>query len=356
LDDYTADNVVPSPDDIEQAIGYHRALPPLFTNLRHAQNVVVGTRWAERDLIKWVKENESFRVYSRASREDPVGNPDPRGQPTYPERFDEEVLSDLERRMGPYLFSCLFMNSPMSSGEMVFRQEWVKYYETEPQDLLCYTTVDLASDPREVKGLPDNNVVLTTGKNMATGNIYVLDYFAQRVNPGEVIDEIFRQVRLYRPIKVGVESVQYQSTLKYWVQERMKATGEYFFVENLPAGRRSKADKIRGLQPLFAANLVFIRPFMQELVAELVAHPFGKHDDIIDALAMQLPLWNVTRGLERVLPDADPHDPFAFDNIVSELRNKGRKRGFPYDMLPSPVPSPMMGPWARDREVAYAES
>lgn len=293
-DDLGEENVAPTKEDVDQAIGWHKLVVPLLNNPTKDQNLVVGTRWFQKDLISWIHDtDDTFLLYERACREDDQGLADEKGRITYPERFNEEVLRGLWNSLGPYLASCLYLNRPITSGDQQFLPEWIKYYNIPPRncDLAIFTTVDPAGDPEESKGDPDYNVVLTAGKNMSTGDGYVLKYDRVKCSPGELVNIIFRHVAEFSPIKVGLETVQYQKSIKYWLQERMRKQNSFFVIESLTHSKRSKNARILGLQPLFANGVIFVKPHMKDLVTELLSFPRGANDDIIDALASQLELW-----------------------------------------------------------------
>lgn len=336
LSDLREENLVPTKEDIEQAIGWHRLVPPLLIDPGKSLNIVIGTRWFEKDLLSWIGEHESrsFVSYERAVRET-NGVPDEHGEITYPERFDAEVLSGLQEAMGPYLYSCLYMNKPIRSDDMVFDVDGLGYYTTEPGNLMVWTTVDPAGDPDESKNKDqDYCVVMTCGKDMDTGNIYVLDYNRQRQNPSEMISTLFTHVKRFRPVSVGVESVQYQQSLMYWIKERMRSTGDFFLVEPLTHGRQAKNIRIQGLQPLVFSNKLYLRHWMSELVSEMVAFPYGAHDDLLDALSMQLRFWRMTLAkVEKKVEDE--YDPFALESAVKELRGRFKKTKGSMDLMQS---------------------
>lgn len=328
LDEMGEESVMPTKEDIGKAIGWHRLMPPLLVHPTRSRNIVVGTRWFETDLISYIKENQkSYRVHSRAIREDALGLPSPTGQSIWPERFPEEVLQEIEADMGPYMFSCLYLNTPVRSDQMVFRPEWVQYYDQAPRNpsLAIYTTVDPAGDPEENLGRTDYNVVLTAAKDLNTGLHYVLHYDRFQGNPGELIDRILNHVKTYRPIKVGVETVNYQQSLLYFLRERKRAEKITFMVEPIRNSRVSKNARITGLQPVLAAGRLFVKTHHQDLVKELMAFPLGKHDDIIDALAMQLPLWRATPSKEEKKQQDSSDDLFSLEALERELTERQRK-------------------------------
>lgn len=327
-------NVCPTKEDIEMAIGWHRLALPLLNSPLESQILVVGTRWFEKDLLSWIDENEKYVSYSRAMLET-NGVADMQGAPVYPKRFNSAVIEQLKAGYGPYLFSCLCMNQPVRSTEMIFNPDWFTYYEEEPQlsDLVCYTTVDVAGDPEETKGNPDYNTVVTTGKSLVTGRIYVLGYFRKRCNPGEVIDAIFKHVRQWHPLKVGIESVAYQGTIQYWIRERMRKENYFFFVEGFTHGKREKNARIMGLQPVISSGNLLIRKQMVDLVNELIAFPNGAYDDIIDGLSSQIKMWAMTRSKQEIKAER-ASDPFDFNSVLAEIQNKHRENlSPPFDML-----------------------
>tara|TARA_Y100000310_G_scaffold61231_1_gene56517 strand:- start:541 stop:804 length:264 start_codon:yes stop_codon:yes gene_type:complete len=57
---------------------------------------------------------------------------------------------------------------------------------------------------------------------------------------------------------------------------------------------------------------------MGDLRNELLAFPYGKNDDLADALAMQLELWRRTRSVKE-LQESEPEE-FTFEAIIKELR------------------------------------
>jgi predicted phage terminase large subunit-like protein len=336
-EDLKQETMAPSRDDIEQAINFHKVAIPLLDQVSKDQILVVGTRWAEADLMAHLDGQPEFFHYERSGLETD-GKPDPLGQPTFPEQFPLPTLQELERQMGPYMYSALYLNLPMRSSDMVFQPEWFKTWNTTPDDLVTFTTVDLATDPAKAKR-PDYNVVMTCGKSRQSGTIYVLSYWRKRANPGKVIDEIFRHHREFSPIKVGIEDYAYQSTLEYFVKDRMKKTSDYFFVEGINHGRSSKGTHIEALQPIFASGGILLGPGMDRLRTELLTYPRGAFDDVADALAMQVKFWASVQTNSQARRQICGPSPLDFNSILEELGKLAdtTRQGFPFDILPAGV-------------------
>lgn len=350
-DEFTEDNVLPTKDDIDQAIGFHRSCIPMLVSPSEDQIIVVGTRWFQVDLLSWIGEKEGrvYVTYERGVREtDRVV--DPSGVITWPEKFGEQTLRELEEGMGPYLFSCLYLNNPLRAEDMVFQPQWFQYYAEHPNRLRITITVDPAGNPKEsvAKGKKrhDYNVVMVCGKNLASGYVYVLDYTQFKGGPGELIDVIFDYAKQYKfdqkgENEVGIEGVAYQESLKYFVEDRMRKENFYFNVKIIKhsgsSGSSKKEHRIRSLQPLVRSGSIRFKGWMNALISELQVFPLGKHDDLADALAMQLQMLDLT-----VLPGKKPAEldssGFGLQEIIrSHLQRHRPPAGTVLDVLHKPT-------------------
>ena len=334
-DNLTGAMMQPTQAEIEKAIGYFRLATPLLIAPLESQRIVVGTRWAENDLLGYIIDNHKhdFQIVTRAVKETD-NKPDPKGEIQWPQRFDEKVLKSLEIDLGPYMYASLFLNSPTDAANQLFKRDWINYYQTQPLNLVCFTSVDLASAEKEESSDPDYNVILTAGVNPANGHIYVVHYTRERMSPSSVISAIFDHHRAYKPVKVIVEGIGYQRTLKHWLELHQRKTNQFFYIDLIKSHSMSKADRIRGLQPFFASHRVFLRPGMDELERELLAFPKGAHDDLVDTLALQLESWNQSTTLSaQDKADRLSRNPFAVDVLLKDIEDrKSQPYRYPYDI------------------------
>jgi hypothetical protein len=89
----------------------------------------------------------------------------------------------------------------------------------------------------------------------------------------------------------GIEGVAYQKAFKWFVKTEASRRGEYLNVVELKALGQGKKIHIRGLQPIMATGRLFVHPTQHILRDEMFSYPNGKHDDVIDALAMHQQVW-----------------------------------------------------------------
>jgi len=314
------ENVAPVKEDIDLAIGFHRGVIDLQVDFERDQILIVGTRWFEKDLISWSEEHEkSYIHYQRACLENAQGQADEFGEPSYPKRFPRHVLDEIRAAKGPYMFSCLYLNLPKRSVDMLFMLEWFQYFDTEPRDLVSYTTVDVGGSKEDTIGEPDYSVVLTCGINIYTGRKFVLDIWRAKAPPNEIIDAIFDHVKKWHPVLVGCEATNLQKILLSFIRTRMADENLFFRLEGIHHGKISKHQRIMGLQPYMARKEVAFRYHHQALVAELQAYPIGAHDDLADALAMQTAFW-LTFKTKKQIEVESAYESNSFEAVIESIR------------------------------------
>lgn len=320
----------PTQLEIEKAIGWHRVAYPLLLHPTRSQRLVVGTRWAVNDLIGWILKNSpEFELMTRSAREN--------GKAVW-DRFDDEVLTQLEAKAGPYMFKALYLNEPTDALNQVFKRNWIRYYQTLPKSkskLLYCTSVDPAAEDIDGTSDPDYNVVVTTCLNVIDGHIYVTKIDRRRMNPGELVDAIMAHNREFHPLVVKIEGIAYQRTLCYWLQKRMDKLGEQFYVQAIKShGSFSKEDRIRAVQPFFNAGFVHITTAMEELERELLSFPRGAHDDILDALSMQVDFWTEEADARKEeVEEKLLNNPLSGASIIEELVERStRLHRYPADI------------------------
>jgi predicted phage terminase large subunit-like protein len=265
--------------------------------------VIIMTRWHVYDLVGTLlerMENETGERWERVTfpaiaTEDETYRK--KGEPLWPEKYDNEALEATRKSLGERDWLALYQQTPFLSETADFRPEWFKQYkpaDIKDKRLEIVTSVDLAISK---KATADNVVVRTLGRDKASGDIYLLEEDAAHFDPGETIDILFRHVAMYKPLKVGIESVAYQKALAYFVVQKQKKDRVFFTIEEINQTGDKEA-RIRGtLAPMYKAGVIHHRPADSELESELLQFPQGKHDDRADALQMAVALLGNTHSV-----------------------------------------------------------
>lgn len=312
-DDVVNRESVTTPEQIEKTITYYRDLLDLLEP--HGDLLVIGTRWHYADLYSHLIERAGpeWLVDVRKAVE-------PDGTVLFPTRFTPSYLADLRRDKGSYEFSAQYLNDPVSDENAVFKRQWLHYYERLPDRTLRYITVDPAISDRDGA---DYSVVLV-GAVDHLGRRYVVEYTRAHLEPKALIDEILRLTAKHRPQAVGIETVAYQKALKYYLMDAMQEARVFCPIVELRPDGQTKEYRIRALQPFYESGAMFHPDGgrANDLEDEMLAFPYGKHDDVLDALAYQL---QIMRNAPAHAPDPS-EGPNPLTHAVSPFEREERRQ------------------------------
>ena len=270
---------------------------------------LVGTRWAFADIYRHFMRlyKGKMALFIRGAIED--------GLPIWPERFSLETLAQMRADMGEYNFSCLMMNNPRNADLQDFNIQDLRFWQWKDAkesvvqqfhsngELLREISVDeldisVSVDPAPAEKISsDRNAVVTVGTTKH-GDAIVLDVWAKRCSPLELIEYLFTLRKRWHPRVFGIEDVAYQKVLKHFLKAEANRRNEYFNVQPLKPGGKNK-QHIKGLQPVAATGHLYVHPTQHVLRTELADWPLGEHDDAADGLALNMQLWRGTMNLQR---------------------------------------------------------
>jgi len=317
-DELVGDEIMPSRDDIEQAVGFLKLAPPLLID-ESDEILVIGTRWASYDHINYILENGGYDVFDRPAIVDE--------RPLY-KRFSINRLETIRLTMGSYLFSSLYLNKPLAKEFMTFKPDWIAYYEENelPKEGMGVVTHDPADPPTGKKSQDYTGIV--SCKHTKRG-VYVRRYARRRATDEQAINQAIDFAIEDKAAKIRVETDRY-AHLQFAYREAMKRRGVYFILEAVKTKGRNKEARIRQrLQPMFENGVIHIKRGMRELEDELFTFPAGKHDDLLDALAWQI---------EGIYPTERVHIPEkvrrrlpTIDEMYQSLWNRNRRSKYPFD-------------------------
>jgi predicted phage terminase large subunit-like protein len=287
-DDIVTPNNIGTIDQINKVINYYKDFNNLLDKVNPGKVIIIGTRWNFNDLYQHIIDNEyvNFNIFIRQAY-----NPD--GSLFFPKILPQEELDRLRISLGNYLFSCNYLNNPTDKEHAKFRQEWMKYY---PRDMECphlsemniYTTIDPAISER-IEG--DFSGIVTVGVD-SDNNKFILETKRLKVNPFELINEIFENYKRFKPLAVGIEVAVFQKVLQYWMMQEMAKRNLYLPIKELKSEQKSKEYRISALQPIFQFGSIYFDKSMRELEDEILTFPIMRHDDLIDPLAYQVSMWS----------------------------------------------------------------
>ena len=122
-DDFTGQELMPSQEDIENAIGWHKLTFSLLADPQHGCIDNVGTRWAPHDMIRYIRENE--KQYSTLEINATIQGTWPIPDNTYctwPQRYDKDTLDNIRMAQGPKIFECFAAEAPILMADWTYKE------------------------------------------------------------------------------------------------------------------------------------------------------------------------------------------------------------------------------------------
>ena len=247
--------------------------------------------WATFEFSCWTPETKDLDVDQQVS--------------SWPARYPTEMLRREKKAAAQTNRLYIFIREKeiklVSPETASFREEWIQTYDVHPpleelDRVMWIDPVPPPSDKQIAEGLAkkDYEVLQLNALHKETGRIYCLESRANRGHePDWTIKAFFEMVIRWRPRIVFVEGTAYQRTLSSLLTMAMRHRRMYVTISTEDNDRRSKHDKIvDGLHGPLSNRMVFIRPEMTTLRAQIVGHPDIEHDDEVECLARSCEKFN----------------------------------------------------------------
>lgn len=270
-------------DADEQEDYFLRALVPMCKP--DGQIVVTGTFVYEMDLIERLRANKAYHVAEYPA----IAG----GKALWPERWPIEKLLERKKEVGEYGFAREYLLERLSPGTQFFQKHMIKFYDPAkiPDRLARVMSVDPALS---LNGDATGIIITGTAGKEDGGKTFLLDYAKLRTDDVQaMVDEIFRLAQQHQITWAMFETIGFQKMLMHWVYDKMRELNYHFGVEEIRSHKATKETRIMALQPkIMAGTLLFHPEAQRDVITELLAFPHGLHDDLIDALCMQVGRWD----------------------------------------------------------------
>lgn len=225
------------------------------------------------------------------------------GQSRWPQRYPTKFLLDDKKAHIARNDLALWLREMeckiIAEGISAFRQSWLKPYPAgvTPLDLLAeggqaFLWIDPVPPPSEreiARGLKGKDWEVLAVVIKYKGEIYLAETAANRGHePDWTVMKFWELVDRYRVFQFGVETINYQRTLKWLLEQSMVAKGRYVscFVPDKQDKRKKSYRIIDALKPvtsqgrfhvIFEEHTVFVEQY--------TAYPAVNNDDEIEAVA-----------------------------------------------------------------------
>jgi len=232
------------------------------------------------DLYLEAEKDEDWEAFQYTSIDNPL--------------IDPKEVEVARRTMSTQAFRQEFEASFVSFTGGIFKNEWIKYDENEPEEGNYVIAVDPAGfeaveKERGLKGSKLDETAISIVK-IHGDKWWVKDILHGRWNIKETASKILQAAIENQATTVGIESGALKNAILPYLQDEMRTQGRWVVITDVTHGGKKKADRITwALQGrLEHGKVTFNRnsSWNGELETQLMEFPSkGTHDDIIDSLA-----------------------------------------------------------------------
>ncbi len=269
---------------------FEQILRPALTDQKGCA-MFIGTPMGRNHFYELYKygelgEDETYRTWHFTSYDNPL--------------LDPEEINIAKKSMSSYAFRQEFMASFEARGSEMFKEEWVRFSEDEPEGGDYYIAVDLAGfeevNKKRTKNTRLDDTAIAIVK-VNTDGWYIDNVIYGRWSLDETAAKIFQAVRDYRPVSLGIEKGIAKQAVMSPLTDLQRRYGTFFRVEELTHGNKKKTDRVMwALQGRFENGFVTLNKgeWNSRFLDQLFQFPDPlTHDDLVDAVAYIDQLANV---------------------------------------------------------------
>ena len=231
------------------------------------------------DLYLAADKDEDWESFQYTSTDNPL--------------IDPEEVEVARRTMSTQAFRQEFEASFVSFTGGIFKNEWIKYDDEEPEDGNFVIAVDPAGyesveKERGIKGSKLDETAIAIVK-ICADRWWVKDILHGRWGIKETATKILQAAIENQATTVGIESGALKNAILPYLEDEMRSQGRWVVITDVTHGGKKKADRITwSLQGRMEHGKIkfnkgaWNRPFESQLLEFPTS---GTHDDMVDSLA-----------------------------------------------------------------------
>jgi predicted phage terminase large subunit-like protein len=243
--------------------------------------VIIQTRWHEDDLAGWLQAEHAHEGWVVLNL--PAINK--QNEPLWPEQYDLIALEKIKRALPPRDWSALYQQEPSPETGDYFKKEWIHLADHEPPRETL--TVVGGSDYAVTSNGGDYTVHAVVGLD-PEGRPWLLDLWRQQASSDVWVQSFCQLVKKWKPLGWAEETGQIKSGVGPFLLRAQLDAGAYVAREQFPT-RGDKAVRAQSFRGLIATRGFYIqkdKPWISDLISEMMSFPVGVHDDQVDSLGL----------------------------------------------------------------------
>jgi predicted phage terminase large subunit-like protein len=261
----------------------------------NAKRVIMHTRWHTDDLAGRILEQakatgQTVRVVSLpaiAEAGDILGRQPGEYLWDEPEGYDYAAF--LRRRQvetPPMEWAALYQQQPVLERGGFFSADWIRYYDQLPANLDTLRKYGASDYAVTAEGgdFTEHGVAAVDSQ----GDLYLIDWWYGQTQPDLWIDVFLDMAARHKPMSWAEEAGQITKSLGPFIDRRMRERGVHVFRQQFTSAtdKATRAQAIRARMSMGKVLLPRHAAWTKHVVAQLMAFPAGKHDDVVDVLGL----------------------------------------------------------------------
>jgi predicted phage terminase large subunit-like protein len=275
----------------------------IYTRLEPGGAIVLTmTRWHDDDLAgrlikEMSEEGEAWEIVNLpalAEENDPLGRA--QGEALCPERYDEERLAKIRKKLGTYSFAALYQQRPTPVEGALFKRSWFpsdRIVDRAPEGLRWARGYDLAVS---TKTSADYTASFRCAFD-ADGNLYIADGFRKRIEYPEQRRYVVQRMVNEKRTQHGIEKALHGQAFVQDLRTIPAVRGVPFRAVRVETDKYTRALAWANLAE--EGKVYLVRgPWISEFLDEILRFT-GKgdtHDDQVDAVSVAVLLLKKRRG------------------------------------------------------------
>lgn len=207
--------------------------------------------------------------------------------------LDPEEIEKARKTLSSHSFRQEFEAKFEAAGGNIFKEEYIKYSDTEPEDGYWYITVDPAgfadvahAVTSKLKRLDECAIAAV---KVGVDGWYIGEIKYGRWGVQDTSLHILMMAKKYQAMTVGIEKGSLKNAIMPYLMDQMKRIGTFPYIVEVTHGGKKKEERIAwALQGRFEHGQITLKPgdWNARFVEQLLDFPNPMaHDDLIDAVA-----------------------------------------------------------------------
>jgi predicted phage terminase large subunit-like protein len=287
--------------------------------LPNAPRIIVMTRWHFQDLVGFILNSDDapnwtvVRIPMECEDED-----DPlereMGEMLWTDWYTPQQIEDAKRL--PEVWAGLYQQRPFTEEGDFLCAEDIEIVDDVPKELGLYASLDLALTERQTA---DATVIIPAGVDKE-GTLYILGLSKERCSPEKTLEKLEKMHDYHKFRECLIEDSPAEKVFKELAHKYFRQRRRPLPLMPMPTrgkDKMSRAQAFRGLAKMGGVKMLR-GPWNNDIIKELVEFPFGKHDDIVDALAL---LGRRAAKMSGNTSQAD-YTPKEFQGTMQEVKGR----------------------------------